>query len=434
LKTRFARLLLLVFGIAVAVLLFGVLRDRGPEYRGRRLSQWFKQYYRTGQESRQPDELRREQAARALRAIGTNAIPFLVEECFTINRESPLQTNVLSFLAALPRPFRFPPFVPAMSVREEAANAVGEIKPPARLLVPLVTNRLNDPDKFQRWMGVYLLGRIGEGGEAAVPFLREKLRSADAQELALATLSLDRLGSAAGSAVTDLVEFVRTNSFQPTYYACRALARIGPAASNAIPVLKAKLAVETNAMRQVSIAVALVCIDSHQAEAMGVLETQLADTNTPGKAIYALSDIGTNAKPALPLLLTALNNPEPVVWRQALSVIVSLGETNLAISRALEKLAQDDRAVRHHAMTFLLRAQPTNAAAMSNLVVELNELVWNSSTIKEATRLGALAQPVIPRLREIAGSKTNPFRDEARKALAVIEAAMVEEREEREAR
>jgi hypothetical protein len=67
----------------------------------------------------------------------------------------------------------------------------------------------------------------------------------------------------------------------------------------------------------------------------------------------------------------------------------------------------------------------------SSLVVELNELVWNNSTIKEAARLGALAQPVIPRLREIAASKTNPFRDAALNALADIEADMVEEREAR---
>ena len=307
--------------------------------------------------------------------------------------------------------------------------AIGEIKPPANLLLPQVTNRLNSPDKFQRWMAVYLLGRIGEGGEAAVPFLREKLRSADAQELALATLSLERLGSASRSATMDLIEFVRTNSFHPTYYACRALARIGPPASNALPVLQAKLAAETNAMRQASIAVALVCIDGHQAEAMGVLESRLADTNAPSSVIYALQDIGTNATPALPLLLAALNDQDPSVWGPGLSVILSFGETNLAISSALEKLNQGDRAARHHAMAFLLRVQPTNAAAMSNLVIELNELVWNISTIKEAARLGALAQPVIPRLREIAGSKTSPYRNEARKALADIEAAMVEERE-----
>lgn len=265
---------------------------------------WFKQYYRSGEYSRHQDEPRHERAAQALRAMGTSAIPFLVTVCFTTNQESSFQTNLMMILANLPEPFGFPPFVPAMMVREEAAVAIGEINPSAKLLLPLVTNRLNDPDKFRRWMAVYLLGRIGEGGEAAVPFLREKLLSSDAQELSLAVLSLNRLGPAAGSAVPELTEFVRTNQLYSVYYACRVLARIGPAASNAIPVLQARLGVETNASKQVSIAVALICIDGRQTRAMAVLQADLANqlTNALRHALYALRDIGTNARPALPLL------------------------------------------------------------------------------------------------------------------------------------
>jgi len=431
-RKRFVIMLLVLLGAVVALILIRALINAEPQHRGRSLRAWFKQYYRTGQWSRDPEDPRHEQAARAMRAMGTNAIPFLVAECFAPYHEFPFQTNVLTFLAGLPDPFRFPPFVPAMSVREEAANAVGEIKPPASLLLSLVTNRLNNPDKFQRWMAVYLLGRIGEGGEAAVPFLSEKLCSSDVQESNLAALGLNRLGPAARSAVPNLIEFVRTNSFH-SYYACRALARVGSAASNAVPMLKEKLSGETNASKQVNIAVALICIDNHQREAMAILETVQADTektNTRREVIYALNDIGTNARPALPLLLAALNDHDPAVLHPALSVILSLGETNLAISRALEKLQQDDHATRHYAMIFLLDVQPTNAAAMSNLVVELNELIWNISTIKEAAKLGALAQPVIPRLRRIAASKTSPFRDAARKALADIEA----ETHERESR
>lgn len=433
-RKRTAIVLIVLFGAVVSLILFRTLPNREPEYQGKRLSAWFKQYYRSGQSSQRPDDPRREQAARALRAIGTNAIPFLVTECFTVIRESPVQTNVLAFLAKLPEPIRFPPFVPAREVQEQAASAIGEIKPPAILLLPLVTNRLNAPDKFQRWMATYLLGKVGEGGEAGVPFLREKLRSADVQESMLAALGLDRLGPMARLAVPDLIEVVRTNSFRPfSYYACRALARVGPAASNAIPVLKERLAAETNASRQLSLAVALVCIDSQQVEAMGFLQAELADnqkTNTHRAVIHALSDIGPNARPALPLLLAALKNNDPGFWHPALFVLLSLGETNLAISSALEKLKQDDPETRFNAMSFLFRTQPTNAAAMSNLVQLVQDPTWTYQAITEAARLGALAQPVIHSLRQIAADKTNAFRDVAKNALRTIEA----EADEREAR
>lgn len=421
---------LVLIGVVVGFFLSRSVFNREPEYRGQKLSTWFKQYYRTGRGLRQENDPQHEQAAAALRALGTNAIPFLVRECFTTNQESPFQTNVLTLLATLPGPFRFPAFVPAMTVRQEAASAIGEIKPPAEQLLPVAINWLNDPNQYQRYMAVWLLGRAGEGGEAGVPFLRAKLSSGDPWERTLATLSLDRLGPAARRAVPDLIEFVRTNT-RASHYAYRALARVGPQASNAIPVLREKLTAETNDYTRASLATALICIDDRQAEAMAVLKADLAntqDTNTHRQVVHALKDIGTNARPALPLLVAALNDPDMSVWHPALSVLLSLGETNLAISTALEKLKQDDRAARYNAMTFLLRVQPTSAAVMSNLVVEVNELAWGSSAIDEAARLGALAQPVIPRLREIAGSKTNPYRATARKALAIIEADMAEQR------
>lgn len=422
--------MLVLLGALVALILFRSLFNDEPEYRGRKLSVWFKQYYRSGQWSGVWDLARREQAARAMRVMGTNAVPFLVAECFTTKRESPFQTNVLTFLATLPEPFRFPRFVLVDWVREEAASAIDEIKPPASFLLPLVTNRLNAPDKQQRCLATYLLGKVGAGGEAAVPFLREKLRSADQWERMLATVSLDRLGPAASTAVPDLIEFVRTN-YQPSYYACRALARVGTLASNAIPVLKERLADETNAWRHVSLASAIICIDSRQTEAMGVLQAALADnqkTNTYSDVITALRDIGTNARPALPLLLRTLNDKDLRVWHPALSVLLSIGETNLVISSAMEKLKQDDLTTRFNAMTFLLRVQPTNAAAMSNLVQFVQDPVWGSSAMLEAAKLAPGAKPVIPVLRQMAASKTNHLRYAAQKTLEDIEATVEEER------
>jgi hypothetical protein len=69
---RFFLWALVLGGVVVGACL--ALRQPQPEYRGRSLSQWLTRYGRSGD-----DELRRREAADAVRQIGTNAIPYLVE-------------------------------------------------------------------------------------------------------------------------------------------------------------------------------------------------------------------------------------------------------------------------------------------------------------------------------------------------------------------
>lgn len=429
-RPRWLTVLPALLGIGLLVFLLHPLWRAEPEYRGRKLSEWFKQYYRTGPGSRRPDAGRHAQAARALRALGTNAIPFLVLECFKTNQESAFQTNLLSWLAELPEPLRRPPFVPAAWVREMAARSIGEIKPPAELLLPLVTNHWHDPDPRQRWMAIYLLGNIGAGGETAVPLLREKLRDAVSREAMLAAYSLDRLGATATAAVPDLVELVRSNQNYASILACRALARIGAAAREAVPVLSAQLATETNDNRRAQILIALLCVEGHQSHWLNDLSTIMADDRQlklQQQLIWALREIGTNARVAVPLLTTALTNADPTFYHPALFGLWNAGETNLALAAAFERLQRDDRVSRNNALQFLLGVQPPNSLVLSNLVIEANELSMGSWAIEEAAKLGARAGPVIPRLRDIAANKTNPFREVARRALATIAAEQAAE-------
>lgn len=429
-RPRLVKVLLALLGIGLLVWLLAPPGRREPEYREKGVSVWFKQYYRTGPGSRRPDAGQHAQAARALRALGTNAVPYLVAASFQTNQESAWQTNLLSWLAELPEPLRRPPFVPAAWVREIAALGIGEIKPPAELLLPLVTNRWHDPDPQQRWMAIFLLGNIGEGSAAAVPLLREKLRDAVSREAMLAAHSLDRLGATATAAVPALVELVRSNQNYASILACRALARIGPAAREAVPVLSAQLATETNDNRRAQILIALLCVEGDQSHWLNDLSTIMADDRQlklQQQLIWALREIGTNACVARPLLLAALTNAEPTLYHPALFGLWNAGETNLALAAAFERLQRDDRVSRNNALQFLLGVQPTNSLVLSNLVLEANELSMGSWAIEEAAKLGARAGPVIPRLRDIAESKTNPFREVARRALATIAAEQAAE-------
>jgi hypothetical protein len=122
------------------------------------------------------------------------------------------------------------------------------------------------------------------------------------------------------------------------------------------------------------------------------------------------------------LLKTTLRGPDTIASRAALEAMYQLGETNLAISTAVEWLKSDKSATRFNAMRFMLRVQPTHELVMSNLVTELNEMTWGVRIVNDVARLGAPSKPLIPRLREMAASETNPYRQAAREALEIIEA------------
>ncbi|HEY9171709.1 MAG TPA: hypothetical protein VI136_05435 [Verrucomicrobiae bacterium] len=198
--------LLLIAGIGW--LLYAWRDPSEPRYQGRRVSAWFTQYCRSGQFSSRWDDARQAEAVAALGALGTNALPFLLKECFAEHRDPGRLTNVLMALASLPKPFQFPPFVPAKYVNLEAAAAIGVIRPPASLLLPQLTNALASADHRRRRVALGLLGYVGEGGEAVVPFLVAQLKNEGWVERTLAFQSLQRLGMGAKPALPALIEIV----------------------------------------------------------------------------------------------------------------------------------------------------------------------------------------------------------------------------------
>jgi len=74
---------LVVLLVAIAVAAFFALRSHEPEYQGKRLSQWLEEYDRIGaMEKTGP-------ASEAIRAMGTNALPYLF--AYIKHRDTPLK-------------------------------------------------------------------------------------------------------------------------------------------------------------------------------------------------------------------------------------------------------------------------------------------------------------------------------------------------------
>lgn len=84
---RKRRTILLLTGVVVVALVGGAFRSREPEYEGKRLSEWFDMYvHRTAGP----------EPARAIQAIGTNALPYLLAQI--CHYPSGLQTRACSAL------------------------------------------------------------------------------------------------------------------------------------------------------------------------------------------------------------------------------------------------------------------------------------------------------------------------------------------------
>ncbi len=307
----------MLLGLALAVfggLLVRAWTSREPEFHGRSVSSWFRQYSRSIH-----DENAKEESQLALRALGTNAVSFLLRECFSTHQDSAASTNFQTFLAHLPWPFRFAPFVSANEIRETAAEMVQAIKPPAAFILPYVTNAFKGTNQGQHRMAIYLLADIGEGAERAVPWLRLGLRSSDAWLITLAMRSAERLGRAAREVVPDLMAGLTNVPIQRRFLwgGSKALASIGHEAAPAIPLLKERFLGETDIAVRLVIAGAVCRIDPQESalldDVIGEM-TKLEDKARLQQLLNLLGEIGPSAKAAIPFLQGLLTDKDPRVW------------------------------------------------------------------------------------------------------------------------
>ena len=163
--------------IILTALVARVIRPSEPTYQGRTLSEWLR-VYREG-----PD--RREQASMAVRQIGTNAFPFLLDWIAHDRPVSQLRNVVGHLLELVPWRLR-----PAKWV-DWASNEPGPSRPDlaelglqilgdqARTLLPELTRLARDP--ASSWgTSVHAIRCMNYIGKAAVPYLSAQLADTNA--------------------------------------------------------------------------------------------------------------------------------------------------------------------------------------------------------------------------------------------------------------
>jgi HEAT repeat protein len=318
-----AILALVPFGAFIA------FHSREPSYHGKRLNAWLDDLIRYDLErtARPPSKSNPDGTAdieAALRAMGTNTIPFIIQRL--ASRDDEWHKRYVTWWTNAPAWSKRILPAPALEFPEygngSASRALYLAGPGA---IPLLTNALQHPNWTVREAAIQALSSHGAKRNAllpAIPAVTRALTDPSARVRLFAAGILGGCGPAASNAVPALIVALHdsetdTNSTlgRRTYvraWSATALGKIGPVASNALPALKPLLQDPDAYLRSVT-AVAIWRIDGDVDTTLPILMQELpkTDANSKWQLVEAMGEMGPRAKAAVPLLQTELKNATP---------------------------------------------------------------------------------------------------------------------------
>lgn len=422
-KRRWWSLALVMAGMALVLLLYRHTSDREPSYEGKQLRAWFLQYCRASSRY-EHDETRREEAVFALRHMGTNALPYLLEQAFSTNQDSAFKTNLSAVLRALPRAWGFSPFIKAEDRRIESGHVIHDLKPPAHALLPALTNFLShssDPGDPSYHAALFLSGCVGSGGEAAVPYLVRALQQRSGWASGLAAQSLQWLGPQAKAAVPAMIAAL-PDPFC-THPLIDALGALGPDARAAIPALQ-KFLTHTNQANRLQAAVALCRIDPGQTAAVAVLREAIQDQNdvySRKTAAQAMQKFERDDTALAPELVVAAKDPNDTVAPEALIALQKISP-DLAQPLIHEQLHRFGTNIQLWAAERLLELDPNQPEALAILLQDLGDNFWRIYAMDCLGRAGPNTQKAKAPLQKLADEDPAPgIRVSAQNAIKRIE-------------
>ena len=424
----------------LAVVVYNIIADRGPKYRGQTVSYWFEEYCRSGQFMRY-DNMRHEEAEDALRHLGTNAVPYLLKETFDTNFDSPARSNYIRLIGSLPRSWGVKAPLPSQARMWEGPMALQQIKPPARMILPFLKAQYritNSPQDISRGQAIFVMGCLGEGGEEAVPDLSAALQDAYPWWVPqMAMQSLDWLGPRAAGAVPALVTCLESSNSRYGWGAVRALGSIGVNDPAAIRVVGRMFEKETNWNLKCMAATALCRMDTNQTQAMNFLVYELKNripATDRMSVAQQLAQIGTNAQAAVPALTEVVATSEaasnnaiwsyPATWTFAVNALRAAGvPSRTLIEEMRPALHAREVAVRSAAAAEILGVNPADPEALQVLAAMIKENPLFARQAVEKLAVGdPAARKAIPTLNEAAKSDDEDLAEAAKIALRRIEA------------
>ncbi len=328
--------------MGIGWLVFGYNRE--PMYNGHTVSWWFKEYCRAC-EWRTFDAARLEDSQEAMVKLGTNAVPYLLEQAFNTNQDSAVLTNLIRFINSLPRSWPVSAPVSQETMRGTAPVFFYRIRPPASQVLPVLERQFrltNSPNLFMHRQAIVVMGYIGDGADRAVPLLLEALNDPDPTSRQIALQSLDE---------------------------------IGPQAGGAVPVLEQKLASEPNPSVRMRIAAMLFRIEKRPAD-LKVLTDGLEESRPLRErdvAAFQIGRIGPDARAAVPALIAALPTNDENLDQTIIRALQMIGvPTGDYMPRLKAQLKSDDPQTRLRAARTVTFAVPHDVDALTILAAAGN--------------------------------------------------------------
>jgi hypothetical protein len=227
---------------------------REPVFDGKRLSVWLEAYQKTiPRPEYEGDPRMRARAEEAVRKVGTNAMPWLLQELSAkeATRRDELPTNFYSGKAIRRRWLAAAAFeilgpaardaAPALirllddkQTSYTAATALGGIGEES---IPVLTRALSDTHACARESAARVLGLFGAKAQSAVPALVRCASDRDDSVRGFATFSLGQIGQAPEVVVPVLIVNLRDPCHSARWNAACALGKFRSQAKPAVPAL-----------------------------------------------------------------------------------------------------------------------------------------------------------------------------------------------------
>ncbi|MCC6233335.1 MAG: hypothetical protein IT580_11870 [Verrucomicrobiales bacterium] len=261
---------------------------------------------------------------RAFLEMGTNAVPFLIQQHLLLTGTKSPGVRLYEWLDHFLRSAGFQALDPIGARNQAARTLLAETPLPLTLLLPVVQAGIQSTNLIRQRSALSLLPltRPGADTEAAAALLaREYLTTKDATVRSVITSSLSLMGAPATNV---LPEIVTRQAAEPRWRGTliALAARMGPQATAAVPTLEPWLTSTNEALRMFS-AVALLNVVSNHASALEVV-TRAAEASS-----------GTRDAPSP----SYSHRPPPAFLCQA--VLSHLHRPHPALATLLERIARD---------------------------------------------------------------------------------------------
>jgi HEAT repeat protein len=295
-------------------------------------------------------------------------------------------------------------------VRIFAAAALGTIDPSDRHGVPVLTATLGSWDPDVRGEALAALAALGPGAADALPKLLAAVADRDKHVRSAAAFALGHVGPGArehGAPRSDVVPALagvlrRAADPDVRMWTLRALLRFGPDAWAAAAELRASLNRDPPGEYAADLLARL------QPPAVDLLTDALQDPECPGlrAVLDALSDLGPEARDAVPSLLRTLQHTEPRIRLWAAQALLSIDRpaAKKAVPVLADLLTVEDFPYRVNVFIALGELGPAAVAAMPTLIQELDGRSrarprYAAYAARALGRMGRAARSAAPALR-----------------------------------